>query len=108
MDNVTFIENTNPLTNEVTEHAIIDRGNGEFTSMLKSIYEAQQVEHLTEIPTPNQLEELCQYNFQLRHVQATKTKVPTPNHILPTQFCPSRLNHSFPIRFGVVSAMVLA
>ena len=31
---------------------IIDRGNGEFTSMLKSTYEAQQVEHLTEIPTP--------------------------------------------------------
>jgi len=49
MDKVTFIEITDPLTNEVTEHAIIDRGNGEFTSMLKSTYEAQQVEHLTEI-----------------------------------------------------------
>lgn len=24
------------------EHAIIDRGNGEFTSMLKSIYDEQQ------------------------------------------------------------------
>ena len=36
------------------EHAIIDRGNGEFTSMLKSTYEAQQVEHLTEIPTPDE------------------------------------------------------
>ena len=34
MDNVTFI-----TVNEV-EHAIIDRGNGEFTSMLKSTYEA--------------------------------------------------------------------
>jgi hypothetical protein len=54
MDNVTFIEMTDPLTNQVTEHAIIDRGNGEYTSMLKSTYEAQQaaqVEHLTEIPT---------------------------------------------------------
>ena len=39
---VTFIEFTNPLTNEVTEHAIIDRGNGEFTSMLKSTYDEQQ------------------------------------------------------------------
>jgi hypothetical protein len=45
MDNVTFI-----TVNEV-EHAIIDRGNGEFTSMPKAVYEAQQVEHLTEIPT---------------------------------------------------------
>ena len=48
MDNVTFIEVSNPLTNEVVEHAIIDRGNGEFTSMPKSVYDAQ-VEHLTEI-----------------------------------------------------------
>jgi hypothetical protein len=42
MENVTFIEITDTLTNEVTEHAIIDRGNGEFTSMLKSTYDAQQ------------------------------------------------------------------
>ena len=27
---------------QIVEHAIIDRGNGEFTSMLKSTYEAQQ------------------------------------------------------------------
>ena len=47
MDKVTFIENTNPVTGEVTEHAIIDRGNGEFTSMLKSTYEAQQAEQST-------------------------------------------------------------
>ena len=33
MDNVKFI-----TVNEV-EHAIIDRGNGEFTSMLKSAYD---------------------------------------------------------------------
>jgi len=31
------------------EHAIIDRGNGEFTSMLKSTYEAQQAEQSTPI-----------------------------------------------------------
>ena len=36
MDNVTFIEI------EGVEHAIIDRGNGEFTSMLKSVYDEQQ------------------------------------------------------------------
>jgi hypothetical protein len=35
----------------VEKHILIDHGNGEFTSMLKSTYEAQQVEHLTEIPT---------------------------------------------------------
>ena len=33
MDNVTFI------TVDKVEHAIIDRGNGEFTSMLKSTYD---------------------------------------------------------------------
>jgi hypothetical protein len=39
MENVTFIEITNPITNDVVEHAIIDRGNGEYTSMLKSTYD---------------------------------------------------------------------
>ena len=45
MDKVTFITDE-----QGNEHAIIDRGNGEFTSMLKSTYDAQQ-EHLTENPT---------------------------------------------------------
>jgi hypothetical protein len=40
MENVTFIEIEN--FDGVSEHAIIDRGNGEFTSMLKSTYDAQQ------------------------------------------------------------------
>lgn len=48
MKNVTFIEITDSFTGDVVEHAIIDRGNGEFTSMPKAIYDAQ-VEHLTEI-----------------------------------------------------------
>lgn len=39
MKNVTFIDITDPLTDVVTTHAIIDRGNGEFTSMLKSVYD---------------------------------------------------------------------
>jgi hypothetical protein len=34
------------------EHAIIDRGNGEFTSMLKSTYEAKQAEQSTPFVTP--------------------------------------------------------
>jgi len=38
MDKVSFIFFTNPDGTE-TEHAIIDRGNGEFTSMLKSTYD---------------------------------------------------------------------
>jgi hypothetical protein len=42
MDNVTFIEDVNG-----NEHAIIDRGNGEFTSMLKSTYDAMQAEQST-------------------------------------------------------------
>jgi hypothetical protein len=42
MDKVTFqeIETINGLA----EYAIIDRGNGEFTSMPKSVYEAQKAE----------------------------------------------------------------
>ena len=47
MDNVIFIEHTDPITGEVTEHAIIDRGNGEFSSMLKSTYDAMQAEQST-------------------------------------------------------------
>ena len=38
---VTFVQVEN-LDGSVTEHAIIDRGNGEFTSMPKSVYDAQQ------------------------------------------------------------------
>ena len=37
MDNVTFIEVGTMGATET--HAIIDRGNGEFTSMLKSTYD---------------------------------------------------------------------
>jgi hypothetical protein len=35
MDNVTYLTDK-----DGNEHAIIDRGNGEFTSMLKSTYDA--------------------------------------------------------------------
>jgi hypothetical protein len=40
MDKVTFIEVE--TLGGVQTHAIIDRGNGEFTSMLKSTYDEQQ------------------------------------------------------------------
>ena len=46
MENVTFIE-IETISGKET-HAIIDRGNGEFTSMLKSTYDemiAQQEEN---------------------------------------------------------------
>jgi hypothetical protein len=38
MDKVIYIKSNNP-DGTVSEHAIIDRGNGEFTSMLKSTYD---------------------------------------------------------------------
>jgi hypothetical protein len=50
MDNVTFIELPN-LDGFTTTHAIIDKGNGEFTSMLKTTYDALQAEQSTPIPT---------------------------------------------------------
>ena len=48
MDKVEFIKIVGIDGIEV-EHAIIDHGNDQFTSMTKAHYEAQQVEHLTEI-----------------------------------------------------------
>ena len=41
MENVSFIKVIDSIGAEV-EHAIIDRGNGEFTSMTKATYDAQQ------------------------------------------------------------------
>jgi hypothetical protein len=50
MDNVSFIKVIDSIGEEV-EHAIIDRGNGEYTSMLKTTYDAQQAQ--AEQSTPN-------------------------------------------------------
>lgn len=47
MENISFIEIENRDGSKTT-HAIIDKGNGEFTSMLKSTYDemiAQQEEN---------------------------------------------------------------
>ena len=49
MDNVTFETVTNPFTGDKVEHAIIDHGNEQFTSMLKSTYDEQQAA----LSTPN-------------------------------------------------------
>jgi hypothetical protein len=46
MENVTFIVKTNEEGVQI-EYAIIDRGNEEFTSMLKSTYDAMQAEQST-------------------------------------------------------------
>ena len=51
MDNVTFLDVTNGITGEVVTHAIIDRGNNEFTSMLKSTYDSMQAEQSTPMVT---------------------------------------------------------
>jgi hypothetical protein len=41
MNNIQIIERENP-DGSVTEHVIIDRGNNEYTSMPKAVYDAQQ------------------------------------------------------------------
>jgi hypothetical protein len=46
MNNVTFITVIG-IDGLEQEHAIIDRGNGEFTSMLKSTYDAMQAAQST-------------------------------------------------------------
>ena len=43
MEKVTIVKVKDIEDNEI-EHVIIDHGNEEFTSMLKSIYDAQQAE----------------------------------------------------------------
>jgi hypothetical protein len=46
MNKITFIEITE-INGTKVQHALIDRGNGEFTSMLKSTYDAMQAEQST-------------------------------------------------------------
>ncbi len=45
MENVSFVEIEN-IDGTKTTHAIIDRGNNEYTSMLKSTYDEQQAQQL--------------------------------------------------------------
>jgi len=46
MDKVTFVELEN-ANGDLVEHAIIDHGNEQFTSMLKSEYDRRQAEQST-------------------------------------------------------------
>jgi len=52
MDNVTFIEIE--TLSGVETHAIIDRGNGEYTSMLKSTYDEMIAAQSTPIVTEDE------------------------------------------------------
>ena len=52
MEKVTYLTMTQ-FDGTTTEMVLIDRGNGEFTSMLKSTYEAQLAAHSTESQTRN-------------------------------------------------------
>ena len=47
MNKITFVVDESGVT-----HAIIDRGNGEFTSMLKSTYDEQQAAQAMPQPMP--------------------------------------------------------
>jgi hypothetical protein len=38
---VTFIEVTDPISGVITEYALIDWGNGDFTSMTKAEYDKE-------------------------------------------------------------------
>jgi hypothetical protein len=42
MENIKIVQVENPIDGSVTEHVIIDRGNGEFTSMPKSVWDELQ------------------------------------------------------------------
>lgn len=44
MENYTEIEVTDAISEEVTKHIIIDRGNGEYTSMPKAVWDEQQAQ----------------------------------------------------------------
>ena len=53
MENITVIQDEQK-DGSIVEHIVIAHADGSFTSMTKAHYEAQQVEHLTEIPTPSE------------------------------------------------------
>jgi hypothetical protein len=51
MENVTYVEILNPITQEVMDYVVIDLGNDEFSSMPKAEYDKQQAEHFTPMVT---------------------------------------------------------
>jgi hypothetical protein len=46
-NNVRFFEQTDELTGEVTDHAIITNADGSYTGMTKAHYDKQQAEQST-------------------------------------------------------------
>jgi len=54
MNNVNFIDITNTITGEIVTHAIIDRGNDEFTSMTKATYDEMIAAQFTPIDTEDE------------------------------------------------------
>ena len=53
MSNIIIIESEN-LDGSLSKHIIIDRGNEEYTSMLKSTYDAMQAAQSTPIDTEDE------------------------------------------------------
>jgi hypothetical protein len=49
MENITFLEVQNAMDSTVTEYAVVAHDDGSFTTMPKSLYEAQQAEQSTPI-----------------------------------------------------------
>lgn len=39
MDNISFFDTTDPVTGENETHVLIDKGNGEFTTMSKAYWD---------------------------------------------------------------------
>ena len=54
MENIKIVEIENSF-GEIVEHIIIDRGNGEFTSMPKSVYD-EMIANQNQAPTLPQVE----------------------------------------------------
>jgi hypothetical protein len=54
MTNVEIMQVFDTVTGEIQEHAIIDHGNNEFTSMPKSEYDRRQAEQSTPIVTADE------------------------------------------------------
>lgn len=42
MENITYVTDVDEIKGTITETVLIDKGNGEFISMLKSVYDEQQ------------------------------------------------------------------
>ena len=47
MDKIEIVSFETPITGEKIDWVIIDRGNGEYTSMTKAEYDRRQAEHFT-------------------------------------------------------------